>query len=356
MAAWPCASRGDAPVSDKPYPGHHAAVCGNDHLLAKFMYHVSSFLAGTPKAARFIDDDGIERDGIARTWNQWEEELGVTRKMFRGVRARAIRNGYIVRARRAWNGEIRLHVAVTEAYVVELTRCVSLGPKAYRRAILDARRQAAALAEGQFQVALPGNSEVPSEGNTKVPSEGNYIKDSSLTLSETLSETATLRCAEGTLPRSVRQKEHDSGEEKSMTLPPHSPPSPEPTQGVVGEDGASITTVTSQGLATKFRDLGYLAEWQRACARCKCPSIEVSTDEQLAALSWWCGNMFKKRCRPDEVPTQTLLRWPELVAGFSATDEAQGLDLQQYVERPSLEFVRHAAELLKAGKATPLPD
>lgn len=137
-----------------------------------------------------------------------------------------------------------------------------------------------------------------------------------------------------------------------MTLSPHSPPSPEPVQEVAGEDGASIATVTSQGLATKFRDLGHLAEWQRACAKFKCPNTEVPTDEQLAALERWVRHHSSEDRRPEVVPAWTVMNWPELVTDYSDADDAQGLNLQRYVEKPSLEFVRRVVGLLKADKPT----
>ena len=114
-------------------------------------------------------------------------------------------------------------------------------------------------------------------------------------------------------------------------------------------------TVTSQGLATKLRDLGLLVEWQRACAEFKCPNTEVPTEEQLAALVWWCGNMFAGP-RPEDSIQETIPHWHELATAFSEASDMQGLNLQQYIKKPSLEFVRHVAGFLMAGKAASSPN
>lgn len=336
-------------MADRPRIDHHRAVCGEGDL-ALFMFGLARFQATVSDPPRFADKAGVERTWIAYTWQQWADDRGLSFKRVRRILEKGEDLAYIERARRAWGQHrvIRLHVTITDAYIAELTRCVHLGPKAYLKARKDARQQSAAATSGQDHIAHLGKTTLPTEGKTTLPTEGNYIKDSSLTLSETLSETAPPADAEGARPRSVRQKEHDFGEEKSMPLSPQSPPFPEPAQEVAGEDGASI--------ATKLRDLGLLVEWQRTCAEFKCPSTEVPSAEQLAALGWWVRRNFSESSRPEEVLTWTVMQWPEMVSDFSTADDAQGLNLQQYADKPSLEFVRRVVGLLKAGKAAPPPD
>lgn len=354
-------------MSDRPYLKHHVAVCGGQLALGTLMSHLSHFLAGAngPKGqgpARFVDKTGVEREGIAQTWDKWEDELGISRKRFRNILEKLDNRGYdyLVRASRTcrWGG-IRLHLAITDVYVRKLTRCVALGPKAYREATKTSAHQhaaagtqvgAKALTQGQDQIAPLGNSSLAQEGNSKLPTEGNSIEDSSHTHSETLHGTAIPAIAEdaqhGGTPLS------SPGEEKSMTLSPHTPPSPaKPVEGAAVEVGAIISTATSQGLATTLRDLGLLAEWQRACAEIKCFITEVPTDEQRDALGWWARYMPEDwGQRPEDRVAALVGGWNEYVSRFDVED-VRALNLHQPPEKPSLEFVWHVVEGLKAAQA-----
>lgn len=261
-------------MSDKPYQRYHNAVC-KDSSLAFFMFCLSRFLAGTDDPALFTDDDGVERQGIARTWEQWAEDLGLTLKQFRRVLEKAVRLGYIVRARRSytvrtqrsWNrfSVIRLHVAITDTYLNELTQSVSLGTKAYLACAKVIQPEGN---EGQDQDAGISNTVLPTKGSTILPTEGNYKEDSLQTLSKTLQKTAVAANAGDAQPLSLSSFLPG----KKMTP---SPPSP-------------VQTVTSEGLARKFKRLGLLAEWKRVGRNIGAPSSESATDEQLAALEWWC--------------------------------------------------------------------
>lgn len=347
-------------MSGGPYPRHHRAVCG-DADLASFMSCLLRFLAGARGPACFVDDDGIEREGIARTWEQWADELGLSIKQVRRILELATRLGYIVRARRTWGTHrvIRTHVAVTDVYVNELTRCVALDTKAYRQGKKATRQQAAAgiqvaqksAIEGQEHTAHLGKIILPTEGMIVLPTEGIYIEDSSHTLSETLQGTA--------IPASAEDAQHGGsplsspGEEKSMTPTPHSPPSP--GTDIAGA-GVANGTVTAEGLATKLRNLGLLVEWQRACAEFKHPNPETPSDAQLAALACWCERK-RAESRPEDSVRDIIRRWHEFVTVFSdAEDVPPELNLRSYIGKPSLEFVRRVVGVLMAGETAPPPN
>ena len=72
---------------------------------------------------------GIAREGIARTRNDWAEELGATPKQIRRVLEKAEHDlQFMVRAQRGW-GKYRvnrMHLAVTEKYAEELAKCVKM--------------------------------------------------------------------------------------------------------------------------------------------------------------------------------------------------------------------------------------
>ena len=75
-------------MTDKPYQRHHTAVCHGDAALGLFMYRLTRFLASASKPAKFMDDFGIRREGIAQTWATWADELGITLKQFRRIATR----------------------------------------------------------------------------------------------------------------------------------------------------------------------------------------------------------------------------------------------------------------------------
>ena len=98
------------------------------------MWALVRFLAGTDNPAVFTDNFGESRDGIARTRNDWGDDLGATPKQMRRILEVCTERGRIVRAQRAW-GKYRLnrmHVAVTDEYMAELAKCIQMGVVAYR--------------------------------------------------------------------------------------------------------------------------------------------------------------------------------------------------------------------------------
>jgi hypothetical protein len=357
-------------MSDKPYERHHTAVCNGDGALSNFMRHLVQFLAGAKSPAPFTDDDGVAREGIAYTWEQWADELGLTWKQIRRVLEKAEALGYIVRARRTWGRHhvIRLHVAVTEKYIIELTRCVSLGHKAYRKAIRAAHKPAISNIEGQDHIAHLGSTMLLTEGKTVLPSEGNYIEDSSHTHNQTLQGTAIAADADDAQPSPGGLLFPE--EEKTKTPSPHSPPSPAYTIDF-GEAGITTTSrelfeklsiadaekadhttiVTSQGLATKLSSLGLLVEWQRVCAKHGVPPPENVTDEQLAALSWWCadvGNRLSAKEGCHVGPEECIAL---LVRNWTAYAEADDLQHVKATEKPDLDYLRQIVDVLKSGEA-----
>lgn len=359
-------------MADRPYEKHHTAVCNGDAASGNFMRHLVQFLARTEEPAHFVDDNDIARVGIARTWEQWQDELGLTQKMFRRVLEKAEHLDFIVRARRAWGPYrvIRLHVAVTEKYIAELTRCVARGPKAYYTASKTARQSAISNTEGQDHIAHLGSTMLPTEGKTVLPTEGNYIRDSSLTQNQTLQETATAADAGGAQLSPLGQVLPE--EEKTMTLIPPTPLSPEYTISF-GDTGITTTsferfeklsvsdakkadhttTVTSQGLATKLGALGLLAVWQRVCAKHGVPSPENATDEQLAALSWWCadsGNRLSVEEGYHVGPEEHIARF---VGNWSEFTKASDLSHLEAYEKLDLDFLRQVVDVLKASKPGP---
>ena len=333
-------------MSDSPYQRHHTAVCG-DAALGIFMQHLSRFFAGAKCPARFTDGAGVEREGIARTWEQWAEELGLSLKQFRRVLEKAVRLGYIVRARRTWGKYrvIRLHVAITTAYVNELTRCVALGTKAYLKATGAPHPLTVGETEGQYAGAPLGNTNLPTEGNTVLPTEGNYIEDSSLTLSKTLTKTAFVANADEAQSSPIGP----SSREKTLTQSPHSPPFPDG-----GEHAGHTATATQQGMATKLSALGLLAEWQRECAAHGATIAESVTDEQLDALARWCS---KKGSSRSEQLQRLVWTWDELAADMCMTDEA--LEQQwQAPNKPCLKFLLQVVDACRDTKnlQAPSPD
>jgi hypothetical protein len=325
---------GRVSMPDQPYQRHHTAVCG-DAALGIFMQHLSRFLAGATCPARFVDDAGVERDGIARTWDQWAEELGLTRKQFRRVLEKATALSYVVRARRTWGTYrvIRLHVAITNAYVDELTRCVALGATAYLKATRAVRRHDP---EGHNDIAQMGNTNLPTEGNTMLPTEGNYKEDSSNTPEETLSKTAVAADAD----------------DARASIPGKSSPEAEKimTQPVIeaGEEERHTATATSQGLATKLSALGLLAEWQRSCAAHGVSVAESVTDEQVDGLAGWCAKSGSSRSQQEECIEGLVGNWAEFASALCNSDEGREQHWQA-PEKPCLNFVRQVADCLTPG-------
>ena len=118
----------------KAYLRHHIAVCDGDAWSGTFMWALVRFLAGTDRPAVFVDNFGVSRDGIARTRNDWGDDLGATSKQMRRILEVCTERGRIVRAQRAW-GKYRfnrMHVAVTDEYMAELAKCIQLEVPAYR--------------------------------------------------------------------------------------------------------------------------------------------------------------------------------------------------------------------------------
>lgn len=365
-------------MADRPYSKHHKGACGGDTDLGDFMGKLSNFLAGTENPARFTDCDGVAREGIAYTWEQWQDDLGLTWKKFRRVLEKAEALGYIVRARRTWGKrrEIRLHTAITEKYIIELTRCVSLGFKEYDKRIRATRRSPVTNVEGQHHVAHLGSTMLPTKGNTILPTKGNYIEDSSNTHIQTLQETATAADAGGAQPS--RAFFPEDGEEHDPT-----PIAPSPngndwhlTHSInFGVAGVSVTTtsvelfeklsgvgvqnachtktVTAQGLAARLSKLGLLVEWQRVCAEHGVPSPENVTDEQLAALSWWCSNQYLSQLAQlgrEERIEHLVAGWDRHTTAFCEADERQCL---KATEKPDLDFVRQVMNVCDPASPSP---
>ena len=112
----------------KPFQKHHIAVCGGDALVGIFMHHLTRFLERTDDPTQFLDDFGIAREGIARTRNDWAEELGATPKQIRRVLEKAEHDlQFMVRAQRGW-GKYRVN------------ECTSPLPRSTRRSWPSALR------------------------------------------------------------------------------------------------------------------------------------------------------------------------------------------------------------------------
>ena len=83
----------------------------------------------------------------------------------------------------------------------------------------------------------------------------------------------------------------------------------------------------------------------------------MPTDEQLAAFRWWCESTpGESGLRPEDRAACFIMHWREYVTGFSEASDAQHLDLLQFIEKPSLEFVRQVVGVLKASEAAPPPN
>jgi hypothetical protein len=295
-------------MTDKPYQRHHTAVCHGDAALGLFMYRLTRFLASASKPAKFVDDFGIRREGIAQTWATWADELGITLKQFRRVLEKGEDLGFAIRAQRAWGPYRvnRMHVAVTKSYVAELARCVSLGPTAYLVEI-KAERAMADCPTGHSQIAQLGKDTLPAVGKAL---------NSSHTLHPTYSKTAVADATRE--PENCVPGEEKKDHEPSAILPDQelqetkSPPTPHAhtvqidaeygisfgeagsvtTTSVDLADKLSVPTVTGEGLARKLYLLGVLEDWKVVCADNGALAAHDITDDQLAALDQLCGEQI----------------------------------------------------------------
>jgi hypothetical protein len=360
------------------------------------MYHLSNFLAGTPNPAHFTDNDGVSREGIARLKDEWAEELGLSEKQFRLVLKKAEALGFIVRARRLRRGYhvFCLHVAVTEKYNTELTRCVSLGPKAYRKAIRAAHHSPTISVEGRHLSAHLGVTERVEKGLHVAPIEGLHIEDSSQTHIRTLRETATsfaVADSPSAFPETESKKEKSEILESESIQETNQIPEEEEIQrakpenangedshlthtinfGVAdltvtttsvelfekfsvgnAKDAGHVATVTSHGLATKFSALGLLTEWQRGCVKHGVPSPDNVTDEQLAALSWWCS--AQPLAKAEDRILFLIEAWDEVTKSYCTSGVGKEQQLKA-TEKPDLDFVRQVMEVCTLAGRPPMP-
>ena len=333
-------------MTDKPYQRHHTAVCHGDAALGLFMYRLTRFLASASRPAKFMDDFGIRREGIAQTWATWADELGITLKQFRRVLEKGEDLGFGVRAQRAWGPHRvnRLHVAVTEAYVAELARCVRLGPTVYL-AEIKAERARADCPPGQGQIAQTGKDTLPTVGKAL---------DSSHTQSLTSSTTASgaSRAREQGYAPSVPGEEPSAENHDSETK---SPPTPHAhtvqidgvhakqivgpavvrkagyeaayslgyatTTSAVLAEKLSVPTLTGNAMAEKLRLLGVLEDWKSVCAKNGVLASSDIADDQLAVLDQRCDEQRATRpARPDAM--RVLLLNAAVRAGSLSSDDA----------------------------------
>jgi hypothetical protein len=319
-------------VTDKPYQRHHTAVCHGDAALGLFMRKLTSFLAGTGKPAKFKDDFGIEREGIAATREWWADELGLTHKQVTRILHKADNElGYTVRAVRSWGRHrvTRLHIAVTEAYLAELTLCAKIGPTAYLKSLKSKTK-------GLGQRAQVGTVSVPPEGTVSVPAVGTP-HDSV----HTFQETHGLLAGVASLAREPSPGEEYSsvpGEEPSALK---SPPTPHThtvqidaeyeinfSEGVVTTtsidlaEKLSVPTVTGDGLARKLRLLGVLEDWKSVCAKNGVLAASDIADDQLAVLDQRCVEQraITGCARPDAM--RVLLINAAVRSGSLSADDA----------------------------------
>lgn len=257
---------------------HHMAVCRTDVALGLFLSYLSRFVSGTEHPAIFTDDDGIKREGIARTWQQWAEELGFTLKRFRRVLEKAETLGYIVRARRVWGTSrvIRLHVAITPAYANELKRCAELGIAKYtaiKRAEPECR-QRTNPEENKGTTELPRRAISNCRpGQLHVAHCGHFQEDSSQTLIQTLQETATADAvadSEGSDSESEgRESDYSSRRDSSGRSS--------------GKDDPQLHDADAEHVGRIVISLGGVDD----PATYGLPSLDSITEPQLEALRWY---------------------------------------------------------------------
>ncbi len=330
----------------KPFQKHHIAVCGGDALVGMLMHHLTRFLECTDNPTQFVDDFGIAREGIARTRNDWAEELGATPKQIRRVLEKAERDlQFMVRAQRGW-GKYRvnrMHLAVTERYAKELAKCVKMGVAAYREHLRAEQNSKAKGQVGAKLVGPSGPSDAVFQGQDTWPAWGQALNSSSDAPSYSTQNCISADAEDATL-RSTRSL--PPGEEENHTPPPPCSnelrPVDEPDPGVTDQLSThvmqpTIKTVTSSDLKDQMELSGLLLDWRKACKESGHAATETATDAHLKALSFYVAGHVNT---VDSMLNYTAY-WDEFVARLCDSNEGKALGLKaEDWPTPSLEFLR----------------